>query len=453
MTYPSVNRRDLLRIGTVALGSLCLPATLRGAASVSARARAKSCILLYMNGGPSHIDLWDLKPQAPEEVRGEFRPIATSVPGMPVCEHLPLTARHMHRLAQVRSVCHQDSPHGAAIYHMLTGNRPAKSSNDLGPERALFPNMGSAFGRLDRAAAKLPKAIEVTDDYFDNQGQHAGFLGAACDPFSVKVTTDGKTAPPGLEPLRDVAPTRLAGRAALLGRLDQKLRHLEARAQTEEFDQLHQQALDLLSRPQIIRAFDLEREPLALRQRYGLHRHGQSNLLARRLVEAGARFVTVYWGTERQDWADGQGLRFVGNPWDTHRNHFALLKNDLLPPADRSFAALIEDLHERGLLNETLLIWMGDFGRTPQVDRKYASRHHWPDANTALMAGAGIPGGAVHGRTDRHAAHITDGPVSPADLAASIFHLLGVDPHATLEDGQGRPYRLSEGEPIKLLLS
>jgi uncharacterized protein (DUF1501 family) len=201
------------------------------------------------------------------------------------------------------------------------------------------------------------------------------------------------------------------------------------------------------------RAFDLDREPAAVREGYGLNRHGQSVLLARRLVEAGARFVTVYWGKERQDWADGQGLRLANNPWDTHRNHFPLLRDELLPRADRALAALAEDLHQRGLLGETLVVWMGDFGRTPRIDRKYASRDHWPYANTVLFAGAGVPGGLVHGRTDRHAAEVTDDPVTPADLTATVLQALGVDPRTEIRDGQGRPYPLSEGTPVAALLS
>jgi len=238
----------------------------------------------------------------------------------------------------------------------------------------------------------------------------------------------------------------------LLERLDSRRRALEAAPGAGDFERFRQQALELLGRPQVRRAFDLEREPAAVRERYGLNRHGQSVLLARRLVEAGGRFVTVYWGKEMQDWADGRGPRLANNPWDTHRNHFPLVRDELLPRADRALAALVEDLHERGLLESTLVVWMGDFGRTPRIDRKYASRDHWPHANTVLFAGAGVPGGLVHGRTDRLAAEVTEHPVSPADLTATVFHLLGVDPHAAVRDGQGRPFPLSEGRPVRALL-
>jgi hypothetical protein len=284
-------------------------------------------------------------------------------------------------------------------------------------------------------------------------GQNAGFLGSSHDPFRVEVSRDGTVRPPQFEARRDVSPARLARRATLLAQLNDRLGELERRSATAQFDGFQRQALELLARPHIQRAFELEREPDRLRERYGRNRHGQSVLLARRLVEAGARFVTVYWGKEMQDWADGQGPRLANNPWDTHRNHFPLLKDELLPRADRALAALVSDLHQRGLLPSTLVVWMGDFGRTPRIDRKFASRDHWPHANTVLLAGAGVPAGFIYGRTDRHAAEVVDNPVTPADLTATILALLGVDPRRPVADPQGRPFVLSEGRPIAALLS
>jgi hypothetical protein len=227
----------------------------------------------------------------------------------------------------------------------------------------------------------------------------------------------------------------------------------QLRAEGSPFDGFQQQALALLCRPQVGQAFDLQREPAPVREKYGKNRHGQSVLLARRLVEAGGRFVTVYWDHQLQDWADGRGLRPANNPWDTHRNHFPLLKNDLLPRADRALPALVDDLAERRLLGRTLVVWMGDSLRTPRPDRKYASRDHWPAASTVLFAGAGTPGGAVLGRTDSRAAEVIDDAVTPADLTASILHLLGVDPRATVRDPAGVAYPLSDGQPIRRLLA
>ncbi len=447
-----IPRRDFLRIGTVALGGLCLPSSLRAAS----RPRARACILLYMDGGPSHIDLWDMKPDAPAEIRGPFCPIATSVPGITVCEHLPHVARQMHRLCQVRSVRHQESVHDPAVYQMLTGRRHISSAGNLTVQPTDFPQMGTAFGAVDRAAAVMPKVVELPETMKMEArvlpGQGAGFLGAARDPFRVSVSPEGRVAPPEFAPRDDVPPVRLSGRASLLRRFDAAVSTARRRAESDDFDRFQEQALALLDRPRVRDAFDLDREPAPLRERYGHNRHGQSVLLARRLVEAGARFVTVYWGRERQDWGPGRGVVLANNPWDTHRNHFPLVKEELLPRADRALAALVEDLHQRGLLCETLVVWMGDFGRTPRIDRQYASRDHWPAANTVLFAGAGVPGGTVHGRTDRHAAEVTDAPVSPADLTATVFRILGADPRATVADARGQTYPISEGAPIGALL-
>jgi hypothetical protein len=404
-----------------------------------------------MDGGPSHIDLWDLRPHAPEEVRGPFRPIATTVPGIRVCEHLPLVARQMHHLAQVRSVCHDEVVHDPAVYQMLTGHKHPSPAGGLTVQPSDFPQMGTAFGKLERSPAVMPRVIELPETMKMEArvlpGQNAGFLGPAYDPLRVTVTSDARVVPPDFRPRADVGRTRLGERAALLRQLDRRVAELET-GPARAFDGFREQALTLLGRPAIRQAFALEREPTATRERYGRNRHGQSVLLARRLVEGGARFVTVYWGREMQDWADGRGPRSANNPWDTHRNHFPLLQGSLLPRADRALAALVDDLYQRGLLGETLVLWMGDFGRTPRVDRKYASRDHWPHANTVLLAGAGVRGGAVHGRTDAHAAHVTEDPVSPADLTATVFEALGVDPRTTLQDGQGRAFVLSEGSAV-----
>ncbi len=442
-----LDRRRFLQAGTVALGAFGLA----GAVRADRRAPARACILLYMDGGPSHIDLWDLKPEAPPEIRGPFRPVATSVAGLRVSELLPHTARQMHHLAQVRSVRHAETVHDPAVYQMLTGRKHISSAGGLTVQPTDMPQMGTAFGRADRTPAVMPRVIELPETMKMEgrvlPGQNAGILGPAHDPFRVEVTPEGRVIPPEFALRRDTPPHRLARRMDLLGRLEGARGPVGAEA--GQFEQVRRQAVELLARPQIRLAFDLEREPRACRERYGLNRHGQSVLLARRLVEAGARFVTVYWGRELQDWADGRGPRYANNPWDTHRNHFPLLREDLVPRADRALAALVEDLHQRGLLGETLVLWMGDFGRTPHIDRRWASRDHWPHANTVLLAGAGVPGGAVLGRTDRHAAHVTEAPVSPADLTATVLRKLGIDPHTTIHDRQGRPFALSEGTPIR----
>src|SRR6185437_9379170 len=297
--YTHLDRRDFLRFGTVALGGLAWPDCL-GAAPSAGRGRARACILLYMDGGPSHLDLWDLKPDAPAEIRGPFRSIATSLPGVRVCEHLPHTARQMHRLTQVRSVRHTETVHDPAVYQMLTGRKHLSSAGNLTVQPNDFPQMGAAFGCVDRRPAVMPKVIEVPETMRMAArilpGQNAGFLGSTHDPFRIEVTREGQVIPPEFDLRKDVPPARLANRASLLQRVNDRLCELDRRAETVEFDRFQQQALELLARPQIRRAFDLEREPAPLRDHYGRNRHGQSVLLARRLVEAGARFVTVYWG-------------------------------------------------------------------------------------------------------------------------------------------------------------
>jgi hypothetical protein len=408
-----------------------------------------------MDGGPSHIDLWDMKPEAPAEVRGEFRPIPTTVPGVQICEHLPRVARQMHRLALIRSVRHEEIVHDPAVYQALTGYKHTNSGGNLEVQPADFPQIGTAFGKADPTPAAIPKVIELPETMRMGArilpGQNAGFLGPTWDPFRVAVTHEAQVVPPSLGLRPEMTPERLARRASLLSEVDTRLSALRSLGELGKLDLLQQQALAILARPGVQRAFDLEREPAATRERYGRHRQGQSVLLARRLVEAGARFVTVYWGQEMQDWADGKGARLANNPWDTHRNHFPLVRDELLPRADQTLSALIEDLHARGMLAETLVVWMGEFGRTPRIS-DFGSRDHWPHANTVLMAGAGIPGGAVYGRTDDSAEEVTEHPVSPADLTATILQALGVDPRTTLRDLQGRPFPLSEGRPIHALL-
>jgi hypothetical protein len=287
-------------------------------------------------------------------------------------------------------------------------------------------------------------------------GQDAGFLGRSYDPFRVEVTHEAEVVPPEFGRWGEFPTERRARRASLLEEFDRELAVHRGRAGEETgpelFGQFQRQAAELLADPRVRRAFDLGREPAAIRDGYGRNRHGQSVLLARRLVEAGARFVTVYWGRQEQDWADGRGLRLANNPWDTHRNHFTLVREQLVPPADRALAALLDDLLARGLLDETLVVWMGEFGRTPRISR-FASRDHWPHANTILLSGAGVPGGAVLGRTDRIGAEVTDLPVSPADITATLFAALGVDPRTRVPGPQGRPHPISVGRPIPGLLA
>ena len=438
------SRRDVLRVGTVAIGPVLAPALATG---TTRKRRAQAVILLFMDGGPSHIDLFDLKPGAPEEVRGPFRPIRTSVPGVTVCEHLPRLASRMDRVLQVRSVRHTDSIHDPAVYLTLTGKRHPTPLGGLRVSPDDAPHVGSLFAARDRRAGAAPQWVELPEtmkmEARTLPGQNGGFLGAACDPFRPVVSPAGEPEPPPFDLPEGVSADRLLLRGDLRGALDHRLKDAEA-----NFDHARSQALELLAAGAVRNAFDLSKEPDKLRDAYGCHRHGQSVLLARRLVEAGTRFVTVYWGKEEQDWADGVKGRVANNPWDTHRNHFPLVKDSLCPRADQTLSALLDDLSARGLLDEVLVVWMGEFGRTPVIDRKYASRDHWPGANTILFAGCGVAAGHVIGRTDAKAAEVIDSPVSPADVTATLLAALGADPRAEVYDRNGRPFTACDGTPI-----
>lgn len=446
---PPIDRRSMLTTGVLSWTPWAFPALL-SAGETPRVPHAKACLLLYMDGGPSHLDTFDLKPEAPDDIRGPFGSIATSVPGINVCEHLPRVARQMHHLWQVRSVRHEELVHDPAVYQMLTGYKHISSAGGLEVEDTDLPHMGSALARADRVGAALPTFLELPDRMTMQgrvlPGQTAGVLGASWDPFQVHVSPAGVVTPPQFARLAEIADGRLNRRRDLWQALEQD--SSVATERTDRFTAFQQQSLQILNSPTVSQAFDLERESPATRDRYGWHRHGASVLLARRLLEAGARFITVYWGNEEQDWADGRPAQVANNPWDTHRNHFPLVRDSLLPRADQTLAALLEDLSQRGLLDEVLVVWMGDFGRTPRINRQFASRDHWPHAFTVLFAGAGLPAGTVYGQTDRRGEFVTDNPVSPADLTATIFRMLGVDPATDIPTIAGARHPISMGRPI-----
>lgn len=441
-----LSRRDFLRVGTVAVASPLL------ASARDSTARARAVILLFMDGGPSHIDLFDRKPNAPAEVRGPFQSIATSVAGTHVCEHLPRIAKQMHRICQVRSVRHSDAIHDPAVYLSLTGRKHPTPLGGLRVSPDDAPHVGSLFAALDRTRTPVPKVVELPEtmkmEARTLPGQNAGFLGTSADPFRVRVSPEAEVEPPDVALPNGVSADRLLQRGNLRVAFDQRLAELERESATS-YSTARQQALDLLGSAKLRDAFDLTRESDKMRDAYGRTRHGQSVLLARRLVEAGSKFITVYWGREQQDWADGVKGRFANNPWDTHRNHFPLTKDTLCPRADQTLSTLLDDLHDHGLLNDVLVVWMGEFGRTPLITKPWASRDHWPNANTILLAGAGVKGGHVVGRTDAKAAEVTESPVTPADVVATMLAAIGADPRGDLHDRQGRPFPATDGTPIR----
>jgi hypothetical protein len=456
----AMSRRRLLRIGGLGSLGLTLTGLLRAesehpaAPGRTGKNPIRSCILVFFYGGPSHIDTVDIKPKAPAEVRGQFASIATSVPGMRVCEHLPHTARVMDRLAIVHSMHHPMTNHNAAAFTTLCGRNPLKGDLELlGNDRNDPPCYGAVLSATLPERRGLPTSValpHVMYNVVQLPGQVAGFLGSAHDPFQVSADPNAPDFRLGeLELPGEVSIDRLDDRAALLHRLDARRRRIEARAEAEPRearghidprDVYTEKAFRLLHSPAVRAAFDLAAEDPKLRDRYGRTKLGQSTLLARRLVEAGVRFVTVF---------DGQYNGQEAN-WDAHQSVFPRLKDNLLPPADQSFAALIDDLGSRGLLDETLVIGMGEFGRTPKINGT-AGRDHWPFCYSVLLAGGGVRGGITHGSSDKLGAYPDTDAVTPGDLAATLFWRLGLDPAHEMIDLTGRPYKLADGQPIRAI--
>jgi uncharacterized protein (DUF1501 family) len=462
------SRRAFLRVGAAGLVGLGLPDLLRVASAAGVRPRARSLIVLALEGGPSHIDLWDMKPEAPEQVRGAFRPIATTVPDVSFCEHLPMLARQAHHLALVRSLHHTIGDHNAGYYQAMTGRSPLAGGRLIvAPSPDNFPCFGSVLARLCPGDRTLPDFVHAPDWMSNNgaflPGQGAGFLGAAFDPFLAGDPSLPDYQVPGLTLPKGLSNDRVDRRRTLLDLVDGALDDRAAES-ADALGDHYRKAFAMIASPEARRAFDLSREPQGVRERYGLDPDnprtkearqfgglphlGQCLLLARRLIEAGVRVVTVCTGA-RYD-----------QSWDTHRQHFALLERSILPMFDRGFSALLEDMHQRGLLDETLIVATGEFGRTPRVGQITSDagadkngRDHWPYCYTALLAGGGVPGGAIFGASDKFGAHPARDPVTPADLAATIYRALGVPLETTLVDPrQNRPLALCEGTPIGALV-
>jgi hypothetical protein len=403
-------------------------------------------ISLFMQGGPSHLDLFDPKPDAPDTVRGPFKPIATIVPGLRVSDLLPQLAGQAQRYAVVRTVHHRHTQHNSGMYWSIVG-RPYRIDNTLiNPGRTDYPSFGTLVGwlaRRDGYSGALPPYVITPRPHCDSfayvtPGQFGSCLGAAFDPYVLNADPNAANfAPPNLGPAAGLTPERLGERRALRGRID-----AGAWGQPglfRDFEANRDKAFSLVTSAGVREAFDLSREDPRVRDRYGRHSWGQSHLLARRLVEAGTRFVTT---------VNGPSIT-----WDTHADNFNRLKKRLVPPMEQAFAALLDDLHQRGLLETTLVIWMGDFGRTPKIN-KDAGRDHWPQCYSVVLAGGGIRGGQVVGESDAQGAFPRSHPVTPADVHATVFTALGYDPQRiTYTSPEGRPFPLSEGEPIRPLLS
>lgn len=465
------SRRDLLQAGGLGIFGLGLADLFRlqhtQAASLAPKApgngfgRAKACILLYLYGAPSQLETFDLKPDAPTDVRGNFNPIATSLTGVRISEHFPRIARLMHKTALVRSMSHPYNIHSAA--YTLSGIPKSDIPLELNPHDGRhWPFFGSVMDYLRPVRRDLPANVALPFKFsahspFKRGGPHAGFLGAAYDP----VWSDHEGDAPKGDPYRgitlqsrfqlgqrgtpDITLDHLSQRRSLLQQFDRERRQLDAVPQ-RGFDRQQELAFNLLTSARMRQALDLDREPVTVRERYGLTLFGQATLAARRLVEHGVPIVSVFWDEYKE----------ANSAWDTHIHQWSRLKDELCPGLDLAYTALLEDLEARGLLDETLVLCISEHGRTPKLNNAQGGgREHWSESYCGLFAGGGIRKGTVLGASDKIAAFPKDYPVSPKDVLCTVYHLLGVDPHHThLKDREGRPLPLvPEGKVLTSMLA
>jgi hypothetical protein len=447
-----LSRRSLLKVGSAGLAGLNLPTLLRAAETSSAASKVKARHILFLHqfGGPSHIDTFDMKPDAPDGIRGEFKAIATSQPGLTLTEHLPRMAKVLGRFAQVRSVHHRMKNHNSATYYSLTGHAPPLDDIRLRDTQELYPTYGSTVARFrpveDPAIPTFVALPHVLRDGSVTPGQTASFLGKAYDPFFIgQDPASPEFRLPELSLPASLPLERLDDRRGLLRMIDAQGDLLGWSGTAQGIDAFYDRALTMLGSPKVKNAFDLSQEPDTLRDAYGRTTYGQSCLLARRLLEAGVRFVTVYYSSRIGNSGNGGG-------WDTHGDNFNHLKKRLLPSTDQTVPTLIEDMAARGLLDETLIVWMGEFGRSPRVTNTKQfgpdGRDHWPQCYTVLFAGGGVTPGAIYGASDRIGAFPALDPVTPDDIAATMFWALGLDPGTEFHDTLNRPLAIATGKPL-----
>jgi hypothetical protein len=444
-----VTRREWLRIGSLGAAGLALPGLLQARQSTARPqlGKAKSCIVLLFLGGPPQHETWDPKPDAPAEIRGDLRPIQSAVHGILVGELMPRTARLMKHLCVLRALCTNDNAHSSSGYYMTTGqpHQPIGVENAKPGAPNNWPCLGAVLRKLGRDSGGLPAAFTLPEQVANDgnltwPGQDGGFLGQTTDPWLLNADPSAANFQvPGLGLPAEVPPLRFTERRSLLEQVNQHLDGIRRSGNLGIYQAQSGQAFDLISSASSRRAFDLAQEPAAHRDRYGRTRFGQSLLLARRLVEAGVSLVRVNW------------TRVAGAPnnghWDTHSQNTAGLKA-LMPIMDQGYSALLEDLAVRGLLDETLVVWMAEFGRTPRLNGN-AGRDHWGFVFSVALAGGGVAGGRVYGASDNIAGHPRDGRVLPQDLLATIFHCLGYAPGTEIHDNLGRPVPITRGEVIR----
>jgi uncharacterized protein (DUF1501 family) len=443
-----VTRRELIQAGYSGLLGMGLPSlwAARALSSSNSAPRARSVVLIFLTGAPSQIDTFDPKPEAPAEIRGSFKTIATKVPGIEIAEHLPMLAERADKFAIVRSMTHGVPSHEHATHYMLTGiDRPPPGSTHMA-SRADWPCYASALDQLRPRQDGLPSGV-MLPTYLNNgygfSGQSGGLLGAKYDPWQIK--QDPNEPNFGIEELNlpvGLTAGHLGDRRTLLQQVDSQ----RSWADRQAFDSLHDRAFSLLAADKVARAFDLKREDPKVRDRYGRHMFGQSLLLARRLVQAGVPIVQANMGHM--------------NNWDTHASNCEQLKDRLLPPLDRGVSTFLDDLQALGLFDETLVIVVGEFGRTPRIGQDSqglpahrTGRDHWAGVFSALFAGAGVRGGQVIGKSDKFAAYPASRAYYPSDLGATIYSCLGVDPTSEIRDLLNRPLQLNRGEVIAPLFN
>lgn len=463
-----LSRRKLLEAGGAGLFGLSLPKLLTAESAIDPiTPKAKSVIFLFLFGGPSQLETFDLKPDAPSQIRGPFTPIACRTPGLIISEHLPKTARLTDKLCVVRTLTHDFNDHSGGAHYIQTGKRwHVPIGGGFSPTPKDWPSMGSIVEYADQqrnglaqplpAYAVLPNSLGALQEagQYPRPGEYAGWLGQRYNPLTSRI---GKKSladnpywrdcaddelhfqPAGLNELDGITLERMANRKSLLEQFSQEMRRFDVLRTRSGLDQFRERAFSLVSSPKTREALDIRREPNDLRERYGKHLFGQSCLMARRLIEAGVRFVTVHY-----DCVDGYS-------WDSHRNSDDV-KRSLLPTFDQAYSALIEDLDSRGMLEETLVVATGEMGRTPKANAQWG-RDHWSTLFSAVLAGGGAAKGLVYGKSDKDAAYALENPVTPEDLAATIYSALGIDPQLRLLSPDGRPTPIVDGgSPISAIL-
>ena len=444
-----MNRRDWISLGGLGLLGMGLNSANGSNFHFSKERKAKACIFLYVTGGPPQHETWDPKPEAPLEIRGPFKPISTATPGLNVCELMPKIATQTEKICVLRSLRTNDNAHSSSGYSMLTGfpHTPMNFENAKPGAPNDAPSFTAIIQKVLGSKTNKPEAIVIPEHIWNDggitwPGQDAGYLGRASNPWLLQCHPESSTfAIPGLSLPEGIDQKRLAERLKILESVNNNLAKQPDDKNKKQFENQTRQALNLMNGEATRKAFDLNLEPESVRERYGKNRWGQSVLLARRLIESGVPIVQVNW------------TRFSSDPkgsptWDTHSKNAESLKNNLMPVMDQSYSALLEDLEYRGLLKDTLVVWAGEFGRTPKHNSN-AGRDHWGHVFSGALAGGGVRGGQVIGASDKTGAYVKDQPISPQDLHATIYHLMGISPTTEVHDIQGRPMPITRGTIIK----